>query len=372
MKESRPALENLCCLNTQCKTYGQRGQSNLRVRKVYGVDRIRYLRCGCCGVEFSERKGTALFNCKIGEAQAVSVLEHLDSGCGLNATARLVGVSKDAVGRLLRVGGQISYQLHDRLVRDVHPMALQFDEKWSYVAKKQRSRTAQDDRSQTGDYWDANSLDPQSKLLVSLVLGRRTTSTIHQVVADAAQRLAPQAGLPALFTDGEPTYREAIITTFGRIYSVPRRSIRGRPPAPVIRIPQGLVYAQIVKHRHGGRIQQVEIRPIFGKGKLAQVVADLGWTKANTSAIERFNLTDRMRNARKGRKTLRFSRRTDRHEALSWIGAVRYNFHHPHRTLRQRTEEGRWQQRSPAMAAGIAEHLYSSLELMRLCPVGLR
>ena len=104
MKEPRPALENLCCLNAQCNAYGQRGQANLRVRKIYGVDRIRYLRCGCCGEEFSERKGTALFNCKISEAQAVSVIEHLDSACGLNATARLVGVSKDAVRRLLRVG----------------------------------------------------------------------------------------------------------------------------------------------------------------------------------------------------------------------------------------------------------------------------
>ena len=371
MKEPRPALENLCCLNAQCKTYGQRGQANLRVRKTYGADRIRYLRCGCCGAEFSERKGTALFNCKIGEAQAVSVIEHLDRACGLNATAALVGVSKDAVRRLLRVSGQVSYQLHDRLVRDLHPMALQFDEKWSYVAKKQRHLTDLDDPNERGDYWDANSLDPQSKLLVSLVPGRRTTTTLHQVVADAAARLACDARLPALFTDGEPTYPEAIVATFGRAYPVPRRHRRGRQPAPVVRIPQGLVYAQIVKHRRGGRVQRVEIRPRFGKGRLAQVVAHLGWTKANTSAIERFNLTNRMRNARKGRKTLRFSRRSDRHDALSWIGALRYNFHHPHRSLRQRTDEGRWQPTTPAMAAGIAEHRYSSLELMRLCPVGL-
>ena len=94
--------------------------------------------------------------------------------------------------------GRISYQLHDRLVRNVHPAALQFDEKWSYMAKKQRSMTAQDDRSQTGDYWDANSLDPPSKLLVSLVPGRRTADTIHQVVANAAQRLASDAGVPAM------------------------------------------------------------------------------------------------------------------------------------------------------------------------------
>ena len=155
------------------------------------------LRCRCCGDEFSERKGTALFNCKIGEAQAVSVIEHLDRACGLNATAALVGVSKEAVGRLLRVSGQVSYQLHDRLVRNLRPMALQFDEKWAYVAKKQRHLTSLDDPSERGDYWDANSLDPQSKLLVSLVPGRRTTTTLHQVVADAAARLACDARLPA-------------------------------------------------------------------------------------------------------------------------------------------------------------------------------
>lgn len=372
MKEPRPALENLCGLNAQCKTYGQRGQANLRVRKTYGADRIRYLRCGCCGEEFSERKGTALFNCKIGEAQAVSVIEHLDSACGLNATARLVGVSKEAVSRLLRVSGQVSYHLHDRLVRDVHPRALQFDEKWSYVAKKQRHMTPMDDPSERGDYWDATRLDPQRKLLVSLVPGRRTTTTIHQVVADAAARLSWDARLPALFTDGEPTYPEAIVATFGRAYPVPQRHRRGRRPAPVVGIPQGLVYAQIVKHRPGGRVQRVEIRPRFGKGRLAEVVAQLGWTKANTSAIERFNLTDRMRNARKGRQTLRFSRRSDRHDALRWIGALRYNFHHPQRSWRQRTDEGRWQPTTPAMAAGSAEQRYSSRELMRLCPVGLR
>ena len=57
--------------------------------------------------------------------------------------------------------------------------------------------TPMDDPSERGDYWDATSLDPQSKLLVSLVPDRRTTTTIHQVVADAAARLSCDAGLPA-------------------------------------------------------------------------------------------------------------------------------------------------------------------------------
>jgi IS1 family transposase/transposase-like protein len=364
-------METLCCLNPQCKAYGQRGGDNLTLRKTYGADRIRYLRCRQCGIEFSERKGTSLFNCKIREAQAVSVIEHLDSGCGMNATAQLVGVCKDTIRRLVRLSGQVSGQLHDCLIRQLHPAALQFDEKWSYVGKKQAHLTATDDPDHQGDYWDVNALDPQSKLLVSLVPGKRTASTIHQVVADAAGRLDPSAAKPALFTDGEPTYIDAILERFGRPYRAPRRRPYGRPPAPVVRVPHDLIYAQVIKHRQGGRVKQVEIRPIFGKGKLLQVVASLGWKKANTSAIERFNLTDRMRNLRKARKTLGFSRRTAFHDAMSWISALRYNFHHPHRSLRQPTAEGRWTPRTPAMAAGITDHLFTSLELMRLCPVGL-
>ena len=69
--DARPGIENLCCLNSECKVYGLTGRGNLRLRKVYGADHIRYLRCGDCGSEFSERKGTALFNCKISEAQVV-------------------------------------------------------------------------------------------------------------------------------------------------------------------------------------------------------------------------------------------------------------------------------------------------------------
>ena len=101
-------MENLCCQNPECKSYSQRGQDNLTLRKTYGADRIRYLRCRDCGEESSGCKGTALFNCKLREAQAVSVIEHLDSHCGMNATARLVGVSKVAVRPLVRVTGRVS------------------------------------------------------------------------------------------------------------------------------------------------------------------------------------------------------------------------------------------------------------------------
>ncbi len=369
--ETRPDLNSLCCTNDECKQFGQRGGGNLTVRKVYGRDQIRYVRCHSCGAEFSERKGTALFNLKIRESQAVSIIDHLDRGCGVVATAELVQVAKDTVSRLLRVTGRRSQAIHDRLVRTVRPAALQFDEKWSYTGKKQKHCGTQDDPTQVGDHWDVNGLDPQSKLLITLVPGRRTEDTIHQAVADSRSRLAPEADCPALFTDGEPAYVAAILNVFGRRYRAPRHTHRGRPPVPIVRVPHGLVYAQIIKHRLRGRLQSVEIRPIFGKTHLAQVVQALGWKRANTSAIERFNLTDRTRNGRKARKTLRFSRCARSHDAMSWITALRYNFHHAHRSLRQRQTDGSWLKRTPAMVAGLTDHIYSSLELLRLCPVGL-
>ena len=369
--DARPGIENLCCLNSECKFYGQTGRSHLRLRKVYGADRIRYLRCSACGMEFSERKGTALFNCKISEAQAVSVIDHLDRSCGVVATAELVGVCKDTVSRLLFVSGRSSRQVHDRTVRGLSPDALQFDEKWGFVAKKQRQVTEADTPGEVGDQWDTVGLDPQSKLVVSLVPGPRTGAVIHQVVADAARRVAPEAALPALFTDGETSYEAAICQVFGRRYRVPRSSQRGRPPKPVLRIPQALVYAQVVKHRQGGRVKAVEIRPIFGKSKLPQVLDALGWNTANTSAIERFNLTDRMRNGRKARKTLGFSKKRRGHEAMSWLSALRYNFHHPHRSLRQQNQGGRWGKRTPAMAAGLTDRIWSTIDLLRICPIVL-
>jgi hypothetical protein len=74
--QTRPQLETLARVNERCELYGQAGQNNLTVRKTYGKDGIRYLRCRGCGAEFSERKNTALWNTKVSEERAVSVAEH--------------------------------------------------------------------------------------------------------------------------------------------------------------------------------------------------------------------------------------------------------------------------------------------------------
>jgi transposase-like protein len=131
----RPDLSTLSCVNPECQQFRQAGQGNLAIRKVYGRDRIRLLRCRSCCEEFSERCGTALFNTKLPEAKAEDVINHLDEGCSVRATARLVKVCKETVSRLLRVSGRHAARFHDEHVGDLRPLALGFDEQWSYVKK---------------------------------------------------------------------------------------------------------------------------------------------------------------------------------------------------------------------------------------------
>src|SRR5262252_4456351 len=131
----RPDLDTLACVNPECHLFRRPGEANLTVRKIYGHDRIRLLRCRTCGEAFSERRGTALFNTKLPETKAEDVINHLGEGCSVRATARLVKVCQETVARLLRVSGRHAERFHDQHVRDLRPMALEFDEQWRFVKK---------------------------------------------------------------------------------------------------------------------------------------------------------------------------------------------------------------------------------------------
>jgi ribosomal protein L37AE/L43A len=86
---NRLPLESLSCVNADCEQCGRSGQNNLIIRKIYGKDQIRYLRCRGCGEELSERKLTGLWNCKIPEERAIRVSQQLAEGTSLKGTARL-------------------------------------------------------------------------------------------------------------------------------------------------------------------------------------------------------------------------------------------------------------------------------------------
>lgn len=76
----RPGLDTRACINPACQRFRRTGQDNLTVRKVYGQDHIRLLRCRTCGEECSERRGTALFHTKVTEERAASIVTHLGDG----------------------------------------------------------------------------------------------------------------------------------------------------------------------------------------------------------------------------------------------------------------------------------------------------
>jgi transposase-like protein len=132
----RPDLTTLACVNTDCQHYGQPDQGNLTIRKVYGQDGMRLLRCGSCQEAFSERRHTALFHTQVSEAKAESILDHLDEGRRVRATSRLMKSGKATLARLRKTSGRHAQRFHDQEVKDLRPRAIQFDEQWSFVVRR--------------------------------------------------------------------------------------------------------------------------------------------------------------------------------------------------------------------------------------------
>ncbi len=107
-------LSQFCCQNKECPAYGKRGAGNLTVGMRYGKEqRLRLLYCRTCKARFSERRGTALFQARLSEEKIVSVLAHIQEGCGVRKTARLTGVHTETVIRYSKLEGQHSKALHD-------------------------------------------------------------------------------------------------------------------------------------------------------------------------------------------------------------------------------------------------------------------
>ena len=117
-------LSRFRCLNSECPEYGQRGAGNLSVTSRYGPEKARrMLRCQSCKARFSERKGTPLFDSRLPPEKVESVLEHIAEGCGVRQTGRLCNVDRGTVGRLSRIAGDHSHDLHDEFVAISPPHA---------------------------------------------------------------------------------------------------------------------------------------------------------------------------------------------------------------------------------------------------------
>ena len=245
---------------------------------------------------------------------------------------------------------------------------VQFDEKWAFVAKKEKNcdpDNPADDHK--GDTWDHVAIDAESRLVISVIPGARTAENVVAVVQDFKQRTGGRL-MDLITTDCYPAYEEAILEAYGETVTPPRTGKPGRPPASYKVAPQGLTYAVVEKTREKGRVVKIATRIVFGviNAVTAALATSSASSAVNTSFVERQNGTDRHRNARKARKTYRFSKDRRYHEAVTYLSMFTYNFCWPVRTLRLKNEHGCWESRSPAMAAGLTDHLWSISEWLTL------
>jgi IS1 family transposase len=238
---------------------------------------------------------------------------------------------------------------------------VQFDEKWAFVGKKQKNCDPDDARC--GDCWDHVALDPEARLVVSLVVGKRTADATRALVRDFWRRTGGRA-MRLMTSDEYPAYEEAIRAAYGRVVVPPRTGRPGRPRSPYTVVPPTVTYATVHKERENGRVVRVRTRVVFGTAAaVAQAVAASAVGRVvNTSFVERHNGTDRNRCGRKVRKSYGFSKDWQTHRAATVFSYFSYNFCWPVRTLRVRGEHGRWQKRTPAMAAGLTDHVWSLVE----------
>ena len=158
-------------------------------------------------------------------------------------------------------------------------------------------------------------------------------------------------------TDGKGKHREAMVETWGKVpaYAGQGRPLTRKQPRP------GWQYLKVVNQRSGFRLTGISIQVVYGDPE--QVIALLG---EHTSYVERTHLTSRQMNGRLVRKTLSYSKEVEMLKAASvWEDWV-YSLTRPVKTLRLKVNHGlrRWQPRSPAMAAGLTDHIWTVNELL--------
>jgi len=170
---------------------------------------------------------------------------------------------------------------------------------------------------------------------------------------------------PAISSDGNDSYPEAMLETWGKL---PEYTGRGRPPT--CKQPQpGWKCLQVTKHRSGSRLIGVTHKVVYGDPSEVPELMGL-----NTAYVERTNLTSRQMNGRMVRKTLSFSKEEEMLRASCALEDLVYNLAKPVKSLRVEVnnDQRRWEPRSPAMAAGITDHIWTIGEIMMMLAVPKR
>jgi transposase-like protein len=335
------------CHNPQCPARGQRGQGNIRM---HSQIEPRY-RCTTCGPTFAATKGTPFYRLRTPADVVTVVLTLVCHGCPIQAIVAAFGLDERTVAAWVTRAGQHCPQRHQHVVQQRHVARqhVQADELWVKLVGRR--------------VWMAMAMAVPSRLWLGGVISPQRDwpliTTLVQLIRSCAGSLAI-----LVCVDGLASY----ITAFLRVFRHPVRT--GRRGRPRLVLEQGLLLGQMVKRYARRRVVSIEHRVI--RGTVEAIAAVLTTTKSgsgiNTAYIERLNATFRASLAplvRRGRAIVHTEARLT---AGMWLVGCAYNFCWLHESLRVRAPAGacwKWQERTPAMAAGLTNHRWTMRELLR-------
>jgi IS1 family transposase len=272
---------------------------------------------------------------RLNSARRAHVVAALVDGVGINATCRMTNVSKPTVLKLLAALGAACAAYQDRTLRGLRSRRVQVDEIWQFVYAKAKN-VPEEKRGQFGygDVWTWVAIDADTKLVPSWRVGPRDLGTAYDFMHDLADRISTDR--IQLTTDGFKVYLEAVESAF---YA-------------------GIDYAMLTKV-YGVDPMADERR--YSPAKVLSATTEIIRGNPNpkhisTSYVERQNLTMRMSMRRFTRLTNAFSKKLENHSAAVALHYMHYNFARIHKTLRI----------TPAMAAGVSNHVWSVDEIVGL------
>jgi len=356
------------CPNKNCDMHGQMNQGSIISISTYltksGVRRI--FKCKCCEHSFSETRDTVFFDLKTPEEKVIMALKMLLVQVSLSGISFVLNVKEETILKWLDRAYQKADEINKILLKDITVTEVQLDEMWSFV-KRKVSKNKNEDVEETyetedGKQWIWVSYAPEFRLILAMVVGPGTFENALLLIQITASIVL---GIPCFFSDGFSCYLPALIECYHTIKTFPKTGLKGRPKKPVKEPHEDLVYGQVVKQRKKRRIVEVTYRIICG----AQRYLKSG-LKISTSLLERLNLTIRESLAPLGRKTLSFSKKRDNLKNQTVFFQAYYNFARPHMCLREKINESenlfmqKWTPRTPGMAAGLTDHVWTFRELL--------
>jgi IS1 family transposase len=271
---------------------------------------------------------------QLSTSQRSQVNKCLCEGMSIRATVRITGVAKNTVTRLLCEMGCACADYHHRNVRNLTVQRLQADEIWSFVGAKAKNVTPEQEGAGWGDVWTWTAIDADTKLCVTYFVGDRGKHSAFAFMDDAAKRIK---GRLQITTDAHRPYLAAVEKAFGGDAD----------------------YATL--HKLYGASSEPETRysPATCIGCDMKTVSGSPDPKhVSTSYVERQNLTMRMSMRRFTRLTNGFSKKVENHGHAVALYFAYYNFCRVHQSIRV----------TPAMEAGLTDHVWSVEELISLLP----